>query len=261
MVLSKLITNSGVAYVISKPFGKIFSKVTGLPGIGSSVYLFSFLSGYPSGVIASAELYKNGLISKNDAERLCAISNNTGPALPVILIGARMFNNPCLGVTVYIIQILSSITTCLMFKSKTATGREEVYSNSYTKDLLTAITESLEGGIKSTAIMCGYIIVFNVLGDAISNICNHSFAFEVVRPFIEIVSGSAEITEFPHAISTLILSCTVTFGGACVHMQAASVMSSLGLSVKAHLYFKVTQTLLSFVFSCVVILLFQSGLF
>ena len=261
IVLSKLITNSGIAYIVSKPFGKTFTRLTGLPGIGFSVYLFSFLSGYPSGVIASVELYKNGVLRKEDAERLCGISNNTGPALPVILIGAKMFDNVRLGLTIYVIQLLSSIVACLIFRNKNATIIEDVYSNSYTKSLLTAITESLEGGIKACAIMCGYIIIFNVLGDAISNICHNHSIIKVIRPFIEIVSGCAGATVFSTKSNIVLLSAAVTFGGICVHMQAASVMASFGLSAKYHFFFKFTEALIGFILACVTSFFLQTRLF
>ena len=201
------------------------------------------------------------MINKEDAERLCAVCDNTGPALPVILIGSQILNNVWLGVLIYVIQILSSVTACLIFRSKSTRLRENVYSNAYNKGLFTAIAESLEGGIKACAIMCGYIIMFNVIGDALSNIFKGQTVIHYFRPFIEIVSGSAGLSGISQSINTVLLSTAITFGGACVHMQAASVMSGEGLSGKLHFKFKLIQSLCAFIISCVIVFFREIGLF
>ncbi len=260
MVLSKLIANSGLSYIISKPFGNLFSRFSGIPGVGFSVYVFSFLSGYPSGVIAAGELYKNHIISKEDAEWLCAISNNTGPALPVILIGGHLLNNVKLGVIIYIVQVISSVTTCFILRKKTLL-RENVYPDIYNKNLLSAITNSVEGGIKSTAIMCGYIILFNVMGDALINTFGNTNFLHLVRPFIEIVSGCSEISGYNSSIVFVIISTAVSFGGICVHMQSAAVMSSYYISPSKHTKFKLTEGLCAFIISCVLMFLREKCLF
>ncbi len=260
IILSKLITNSGLAYVISKPFGNLFSRLTGIPGVGFSVYLFSFLSGYPSGVIASAELYKNSDLSKEDTECLCAISNNTGPALPVILIGGQILKNIKLGVIIYIIQVISSVTACVLLRKKTSV-RDNIYPDMYKKDLFSAITNAVEGGIKATAIMCGYIILFNVIGDALVNVIGDCGILRLARPFIEIVSGCQGLSRYTTNHLLVIISTAVSFGGICVHMQTAAVMSSFDLSTKKHLIFKVTEALCAFVYSCIAVFAMEMGLF
>lgn len=261
MLLSKLIVNSGVAYIISRPFGNLFYKLTGLPAIGFSVYLFSFLSGYPSGVIASVDLYKNGSIKKSEAERLCAVTNNTGPALPVILIGTQILNQARIGAIIYLIQVLSSVVALFLFRDKNNDKQDTMYSDSYKKDFITAFCESVEGSVKACAVMCGYIILFNVVGDAIPNVFGNNILFHIFRPFLEISSGSAHLTNVSDVLKFAVLSSALTFGGLCVHMQAASVMSSHGLSSKKHFYFKSIQALLAFVFSCIIIFVYQINLF
>lgn len=260
IVLSKLIANSGFAYIISKPFGNLFSRFSGIPGIGFSIYIFSFLSGYPSGVIASGELYKNHILSKEDTEWLSAISNNTGPALPVILIGGHILNNVKLGIIIYVIQIISSVTACYILR-KNAVFRENVYPDLYNKNLLSAITNSVEGGIKSTAIMCGYIILFNVMGDALINTFGNSDFLQLVRPFIEIVSGCSALARYNSSLVFVIISTAVSFGGICVHMQSAAVMSSYNISTSIHTKFKLTEALCAFIISCVVVFFREICLF
>ena len=249
IVISKLITNSGIAYIISKPFGKIFTRLTGLPGIGFPVFLFSFLSGYPSGVIASCELYKNNLISKKDAEDLCAVSDNTGPALPVILLGTKLLESSKAGMVIYFIQIISSLTAVLILR-KESTVRDEVYSDTYQKGSLEAVTDAVEGAIKSISIMCGYIILFNVLGDALITVFGNTQILKGSLPFIEIVSGCSKAKSLCSPISFILVSTALSFGGICVHMQAASVMSGLNLSIKNHFVYKLTQSLCAFIYSC-----------
>lgn len=226
--------------------------LTGLPSFCAGVYLLSFLSGFPSGVIAAAQLYKSSAVTKEDAERLAAVSNNTGPALPVFLIGGVFFGDTSCGLAVYFIQILSSLICAFVFRKHTRERYEPVYPE-MRSSALRAVTDSVEGSIRSCAVLCAYVILFSCVSDALSLLpLNNILAY--IKPFIEIVSGSRAASGVGTAYSFIAVCSALSFGGLCVHMQAASVCASHKLSVSLHLKLKLTQALIAAVSAAVYML-------
>jgi len=257
IVITKIIVASGFAYIISLPFGKLFYKLTGLPPFTAGIYLISFLSGFPSGAIAAVDMYKNNVITRADAERLIAISNNTGPALPVLLIGINIFSSAYIGFIIFIIQILASLLTAFVMKTPYKRAFEPYYPD-MTSDAVTAVCRSVDGSIKACAQLCAYVILFSCLIDLISLSDSMQFILCRIMPFIEIVSGSINACTLIGARSFIYIASAVSFGGICVHMQAASVCIPSGLSLKLHFKTKLLQSFFAFVLA--LIFIFISGL-
>ncbi len=255
IVITKLIVSSGCAYLVGKAIGGIFFHITGLPGFCAGVYLLSFLSGFPSGVIAAADLYKNSVITKSDCEHLAAISNNTGPSLPVLLIGNAFWKNTRAGVYVFVIQILSSLACAFILRKQPSVKGEPHYPRMHS-NLMKAVTDSVEGTVKSTAMLCAYVILFSAVSDLLTLTGIDQLNF--IKPFIEIVSGARVLSKGASPGAFIAICSAISFGGLCVHMQAASVMSPLSLSMKKHMKAKLLQAIIAGIISCVFII---SGIF
>ncbi|NLL78621.1 MAG: hypothetical protein GX234_02210 [Clostridiales bacterium] len=101
MILSNLLIGLGLTdsfVFFLKPF---FGRLFHLNGHGIYAILTGFLCGFPMGAKVTADLYRNHLLSKTDAENLLFFCNNIGPiyftsfVLPLLHI-----NNPlplCIG--------------------------------------------------------------------------------------------------------------------------------------------------------------------
>ena len=252
IVLTKLIVSSGLVYLISKPFGMVFYKAFGLPPFSFGVYLLSFISGFPSGVIAATDLYKSGFLTKDDTSLLVAISNNTGPALPVLLIGVGCFEDARVGVRIYLIQLFSSLICAFIMRKRQSVGYEPIYPEMKWGGL-SAVTDAVEGTVKSTAVLCGYGIFFNAVTDALS-LLDLGNALTYIKPFIEIVSGSRAAAGLGDAYAFICVCSAVSFGGLCVHLQAASVCSRHKLDLSLHFKLKRLQALLAGIFASVYVI-------
>ena len=248
ILLTRLIVASGFSYIVSKPFGKAFHLLSGLPPFCAGIYIFSFLSGYPAGALAAAEAYKNGNLTKNDAERLIAISNNTGPALPVFLIGSELLGDARAGALIYAIQVLSAIITTFVFRVRSDKKYEPVYPKTHT-DIMRALTSSVDGCVRSLAILCAYVIAFSAVNDALSLLRLPFIDF--IKPFVEIAGGACALSGNVSPYSFIALSAALSFGGLCVYMQAASVCARHSLSSKKLFIYKTVQALISAVLSAV----------
>jgi hypothetical protein len=251
ILLTKIIVSSGFSYLISKPFGKAFHMLSGLPPFCAGIYIFSFLSGYPAGVIAAAEAYQNGNLTKNDAEHLIAISNNTGPALPVFLIGTELLSDAKSGAVIYAVQVISAFAVAFIFRVRNNKKYEAVYPKTHT-DIMRAVTASVDGSMRALASLCAYVIAFSAINDALS-LTGFGFV-NYVKPFVEIAGGACALSQCQSGHSFIALSAALSFGGICVYMQAASVISRHGLSSKKLFLYKLAQSIIAAVLSSVYVL-------
>lgn len=246
VVLTKIIVSSDFIFTLTRPFGKAFRSLTGLPQCGVSVYLLSFLSGFPSGVIAGADLYKRGVLSKKEAERLIAISNNTGPFLPMLLLGRGIFGSVSSGVIIYLIQIASSLICAITFKESDSRKADSPLILNNRVSIVSAVTSSVEGALRSMAMLCAYVIIFSCINDLpfLS-----SGIFTCIKPYIELVSGSLALNKSGFGASFVIVCSAMSFGGLSVHFQALGVVSDCKLSLSLHLRAKALQGFVSLVLS------------
>jgi len=248
IVISKIIVSSGVICFIAKILGKPFNALTGLNPIASGIFLVSFLSGYPAGAVAVTDLYAQGELKKDEAEKLVAVCNNTGPALPVLLLGSGLPGSAFGGWAIYVIEVLSALI-CARIMKKGKKRYEWSYYPSFTGSPLKAVTASVSGTLFSVALLCAYVLLFSCVVSAVSLL---PFG-KALLPFAEIVSGSFALTD-SHSMNFVILSGALSFGGLCVHMQTAAVCVPHGLSVKEHFRYKLMCALVSSVLACVYVL-------
>ena len=97
-VLSAFISRLGIASILGKIISPIVSPAYGISSAGASALIMGFIGGYPSGAAYIAELEKAGDIKPEEAERLIAFCNNSGPAFIIGVIGNCIFNSTKIGI-------------------------------------------------------------------------------------------------------------------------------------------------------------------
>ena len=75
--------------------------------------LLGTISGYPVGARITADLRKNKLISKNEAERLVAFTNNSGPIFIAGAVATGMLMDAKLGSILLTCHILGAVSVVI----------------------------------------------------------------------------------------------------------------------------------------------------
>ena len=99
-------------------------------------------------------------------------------------------------------------------------------------DLLTALDDSVRAGISGISMLCGYMIIFNLL-----NIVPHLFLpklHKYIAPILEITGGIMNDTTLS-AVYILIL---LPFGGLSCIAQTNSILHGSNLSTKNYIWHK-----------------------
>ncbi len=234
MLISAL---TGTSAVFIRPL----TKRLGIPEGGESILLVGLLGGYPVGAQCVASLYQNKRINTHDAGRLLGFCSNAGPAF-IFGIVSRNFTKTEYIWAIWLIHIVSSLVVGLILPGK------RNYKINNVPQKTTGIANALKSAINTTAIVCGWVVVFRIIIAFLDRwflwilpeIMQH-----VIIGVLELVNACARLQNIEcEGLRLCLCCCFLALGGACVAMQTVSVTERVGTG----LYFpgKILQAVFSF---------------
>lgn len=141
------------------PFSKL---VFGVSGSGGTALVMGLCGGYPLGAAYIADMRKNGLIECDEAERLLAFCNNSGPAFIIGAIGTGIFRSSAVGLYLYGVHIASAMITGLFFR-RGGVESDNGVTPPTALPFAQAFTEAVKDAVISVLNVCGYVVCFTVL--------------------------------------------------------------------------------------------------
>ncbi len=243
-ILSGILVNDlmGSSLPLLRPLGRLL----GMPESTEPLLISGFLGGYPVGAKCVHDAWEKGCIEKGDAERLLTFCNNAGPAF-LFGMAAPMFSDPAAGWILWGIHIFSAVLTGMFFRQEPGSGtmapRQQIVS----------ISETMRSSLSVTAQVCGWVIVFRILGVFL----DRWFLFLLpdwirtsVIGLLELANGCAGLYQTAsEKLRFLLCSGFLAFGGVCVGLQTMSV--TRGLELKWYFRGKLLQMLLSILLSAI----------
>lgn len=230
-----LLTRLGLARWLQGLCRPFMGPMFRLRGACAMPLLAGLLGGYPSGAQTTAELWRQGQLSRREAELLLGFANNCGPAFLLSFIGAGVLGSPRVGVWLLVVHIAAALVTGMVL-CRLIPGREAPPSlpTSGTQEgsLPRAVTASVAGALTSTLSICAYVTLFRAVmallpGDLPA----------WAMGFFELVSGAAALEPGPAGFVTA--AGLAAWGGLSVHCQTMAVTE--GLSLRWHWVGKAIQ--------------------
>lgn len=248
-VLSSLLV-TGIDGRWLRPLGR-FCRI---PKGAEPLLLVGLLGGYPTGAQCVAQGYRNGQLSKHQAERMLAFCNNAGPSFLFGMV-AQMFDYPRYAWLLWVIHILSAILVARMIPA----GDLSPVSVSVSRIRL---PQALAKAVSTTSLVCGWVILFRVLITFLDRwvlwLLPNTVQVLLVG-LLELSNGCCALGSIQNtALRFLVCSGLLAFGGVCVTMQTRSVTE--GLSLKPYLLGKLLQTGISLFFAHALQFLFPNPL-
>jgi len=235
MVSSNMLVSGGAAHFFEKLFEAPFRRLFGISSCGAFALFTGLICGYPMGAKSTADLYKNHLVSADEACLLLSFTMNAGPAFMLSAVSVKLLNAPDVGYILLFSTILSNILTgiiiCYVFPAKEHSKR--IFACSQNSGISEILGSSISSSLVSIIQFGGYIIFFSVITD----ILNHTKIFDTLSFFLPvnravgsaILTGIVEMTNGLNKISLLDASLQIktalsafvlSFGGLCVQLQA-----------------------------------------
>ena len=116
LVVSTLLLRLGFGELAAPWLAGLIEPLFRVDGVGSSALLLGLVGGYPIGPRTTAELYRQGALRRDEAERLLAFSNNSNPVFLISVLGLGVFGSVRVGIWLWLIHLLSALLTGLCFR-------------------------------------------------------------------------------------------------------------------------------------------------
>lgn len=228
-VATEMLSYTNVVSWLGKWLTPIMRPLFGVPGEAAFAFIMGLISGYPVGAKIVSNFIEQGICTKEEAERMLAFTNNSGPLFIIGTVGITLFGNTTIGVLLLITHILACISVGIILNICTLHKRKHDFKPSYsiadtihsrkkntpissakaTPPTFSSLGEILGTSIKNATstilLIGGFVVLFSViisilnqshLLDNFSRICSPMFSafhipYEFCKPFF---SGIVELT-------------------------------------------------------------------
>ncbi len=185
-VATELLCQTNFTHILGKILNKFMKPIFNVPGESAIAIILGTISGYPIGAKVVCNLKSQKIISKIEAERLIAYTNNSGPLFILGTVGIALFGNKRVGFILLISHILASLMVayCFRFWKKDKFDinyRETKFNSKLTPMKISDIGEilgtSIKKAISTILLIGGFIVIFSVVlsilqTSGILNICS-----------------------------------------------------------------------------------------
>ncbi len=249
MVLMNLLIKTGLSDSFIKPFYKLLCPIFKNTSEAIFVIFFGFLCGFPLGAKCTVDLYRQGKLSKENAQYLISFSNNLGPAYMLGFFIGKIKPDCSVSFALFSLYGIPLLYGLLLrytvYKQKLDieyNTAKNVIKKSNQISLMNALPEVIHDSLKQIATLGGYMILFNALRIIPYLLFRKFTAFYVVsQSIIEISGGLLCVNTLlaEHSLKTVFLFAVYAFNGLCCHFQTFSVLQSTPLSAQKYMLHKI----------------------
>lgn len=216
-------------------------------GEGGCVALLSALSGYPVGARLVLSLAER--TEKNERFRLACLCSTSSPAFLIGVVGAGMLNSATDGWIILSCHFFA-VYAVGFFMGRFATHSFEEAPHTHQPSTDRLFSRTLEQSVFTTLFIGGYVAVFSLFGQMLSDcgvfsFSNHPAAEGFLRGLLEVTGGCAILSKSQTPLTLPIICFLSTFGGACILMQQLSFLRKAEIPTAKFLLVKVLQATLS----------------
>ncbi len=256
-ICSSILVHSGFCEALSKIFAPVMQPLFGINPSGSAAFILGIISGYPLGAVTACQLFQSSYLSKEEAERLLAFCNNSGPLFILCSVGIGLFSSIKTGILLYIAHILGAVTVGVILKlfSKPIYNPRVGSISVEEKNTGQIFSLSLQNAVSSILTVCGAVVFFSVVSSLIMDFIPDFTLKPILYGLLEFAGGNAQISVSNlNYTEKLILSCIITgFAGLCVHIQVLGVVASYGLRLKTYITGKIMHGIFAGIYAFFII--------
>ncbi len=132
-VATEMLSYTNVVSCLGKWLTPIMRPLFGVPGEAAFAFLMGLISGYPVGAKIVSNFMEQGICTKEEAERMLAFTNNSGPLFIIGTVGVTLFGNTTIGVLLLITHILACISVGIILNICTIHKRKSEFIPLYIK--------------------------------------------------------------------------------------------------------------------------------
>lgn len=238
----------GLTGVLARVFAPVMRRMFHVSGAGCTAVLCGAAGGYPSGAQCAAALYREGQLSRAEAEYLLLFCNNAGPAFLFGAVGTVLGIGMAGCLLLWGIHLLSALVIGLVNRPKEAPNAAlpPVQRANASGAVVEAVRSAGQAVLQITMFVAAFSVLARLLTMAAAHILPDGVC-TVLTGMLELSGGIAALANLPIALrwKLALASFFLGFGGLCVWMQTQAVLAPAGLSGCGMLLAKLAQGLLA----------------
>lgn len=270
-ILSNILLQYNFLYRLLEKFSslsyKIFkNKYAMIP------YFISFISGYPSGALATNIMAHNRKISPKEANYLLLFTNNCSFQFIAGALAFSMLGNFNLYKYIAVPHFLGAIIFSFLFTNDDSHLIRKIHSNISHVPFNQVFSSSIYKSVTSMLSICGVIVIFSVFSQFIINIISSvdccifiganlkDIIFSLVVGIFEITNGCSIISASPYLpveIKLIIINFLVSFSGLSVTFQTMAVISDFNFDAGKYIIKKIIFGIISALLCTIMLIFFK----
>ena len=125
-VATELLSYTNVVAFLGKLLNPIMRPLFHVPGEAGFAFLMGLISGYPVGAKIVSHFMEQGICTKEEAERMLAFTNNSGPLFIIGTVGITLFGNTQVGILLFVTHILACISVGIVLRLFSSSSNNKI---------------------------------------------------------------------------------------------------------------------------------------
>ena len=223
-VVLSLLLRLGAAAPLQRLCGPFMGPLFHMRGICAGPLLAGLAGGYPAGAQAAAQLYEEGLLSREEAEVCLGFCNNCGPAFLLAFAGTQVLGSSRAGVYLWLIHLLSALLAGMLLCRLAGMNRRPAPRATLPAMGRSSAAQALPQAVATSAqailSICGFVVFFSV----VTVLLPPSLPVGTAG-VLEMVTGLQSLSPGPRGF---VWAAALTgWGGLSVHCQTLAVIGEL----------------------------------
>ena len=253
MVISDIFVRSGGADTLGALCRAPMRVLFGVSGAGAVAVVLGALCGFPIGARCAVSLFDAGKITKDECERLIAISSSPSSAFLISAVGITLFGSRALGRALYIATLASSLIVGVALnliskrkKEPTQTLSTPSYTAPQKKFGMASVSDAIASSAEAMLKICAFVVFFNAFTGTLCEMLDAcSFPHElraVICSIFELTGGVREAARVsPEALGAALAAFAAGWSGVSVHLQIASICGDREISLRPYILSKLAS--------------------
>ncbi|ALS21583.1 nucleoside recognition domain-containing protein [Paenibacillus naphthalenovorans] len=185
LIITELLRGMGVLHGLGALMEPLLRALLRLPGAGGWVISLGFTAGMPAGAAGVSALRKDGLLTREEGERLLAVSHMSSSVFMIGVVGVGFLGSPAAGLALAIIHYAAALLMAVFHRFgsgryapvKKHAGKGwishsfQAFYEARVRDGRTfgkLLGDAVSSGVQQLFIIGGYIMMFSILVHALS---------------------------------------------------------------------------------------------
>ncbi len=270
-VLSALLGKLGLPAELGRALAPLGEKLFHVSGAGLTALFMGLLGGYPLGAAYIAEMAERDAVSEEEAGRLLAFCNNSGPAFFLGAVGTGVFASPGLGLLLYGTHICAALLTGFLLrgaKPKSSASLPAPAPVPFSR----ALPEAVRQAVSASLNVCGFVVCFTVftgllnangflslLAGRVSDLSGQPLTWcrALLSGFFELGGGIGAMRGLdPTPLNLALAAGLMGWGGLSVHFQTLAFLADSNIKCAPHTAGRLLSAVISFVLTFLLARLF-----